>query len=239
MAKNHKPMGTRAERIKAAARILKGRYANFDHYNRKNPFEELLFILCSVQTDEAKYRETFAALRGKYPRFADLGAANAKDIAKPLKSGGLSPTKSKMIRKICGLISKRFGKITLAPLRQMADAECEAFLTSLPGAGFKVARCVMMYSLGREVFPVDTHCWRICQRLGWIRKTSRDGGCTRHDMNRLQGMIPPELRFTLHVNLVSLGREICTDRNPKCNRCPLLEVCVMGNRTSHAIGRLR
>lgn len=69
----------------AATRRLQKRYGDFDHFNRKNPFEELLFILCSVQTDEAKYRETFAALRRKFPRFADLGAAKTKEIANPPK----------------------------------------------------------------------------------------------------------------------------------------------------------
>ena len=230
IAKNHKPAGTKAQRIQATARILKRRYADFDHYNRKNPFEELLFILCSVQTDEKKYRETFAALRRKFPRFADLGIASANEIAKPLKPGGLSPTKSKMIQKICRGIAKRFGKITLAPLKRMADAECEDLLTSLPGAGTKVARCVMMYSLGREVFPVDTHCWRICQRLGWIRKTSKDGVCTKRDMNRLQETIPAKLRFSLHVNFISLGREFCADRNPRCSECPLASLCAEGTR---------
>jgi endonuclease-3 len=226
MAKRLKPAVRTAERIKIAARILKRRYLDFDHYNRKNPFEELLFILCSVQTDETKYRETFAALRREFPRFSDLGRAKAKDIAKPLKPGGLSPSKSKMIRKICGLVSKRFGRITFAPLRRMADAECEDFLTSLPGAGAKVARCVMMYSLRRKVFPVDTHCWRISQRLGWIRKTSKDGVCSKRDMDRLQDKIPDSLRFSLHVNFISFGREICTDKSPKCMFCPLSDLCL-------------
>jgi endonuclease-3 len=181
-----------------------------------------------VQTDEIKYRETFAALRRTFPRFADLGFASAKEIAKPLKPGGLSPTKSKMVKKICGLIAKRFGKITLAPLRRMSDQECEVFLTALPGVGLKVARCVMMYSLWREVFPVDTHCWRICRRLGWVRKTAKDGVCTKRDMNRLQDKIPAGLRFSLHVNFVSLGREICTDRNPNCRACPIANLCHKG-----------
>ena len=223
-----KRRGTSAIRIAQIAHLLQKRYGDFAHYNRKNPFEELLFILCSVQTDEVKYRETFAALRRAFPRFADLGAAKANDIAKPLKPGGLSRTKSKLIRRICQKLKAHFGRVTLEPLQRMTDEACEEFLTSLPGAGLKVARCVMMYSLDREVFPVDTHCWRICQRLGWIRKTSRDGICTKRDMNRLQDKIPAGLRFSLHVNFISLGREICTDRNPKCTACPIADLCPKG-----------
>ena len=212
------------------ARRLKKRYGDFAHFNRENPFEELLFILCSVQTDEAKYRETFSALRRAFPRFDDLGAASDRAIAKPLKPGGLSPTKSRGIKKICRRIKNQFGSVTLAPLRRMDDEGCETFLTALPGVGLKVARCVMMYSLGRKVFPVDTPCWRISQRLGWIRPTAKDGVCTKRDMNRLQEKIPARLRFSLHVNFISLGREICADRNPNCERCPLAAQCHTGRR---------
>lgn len=220
----------RNRKIARAASLLKRRYGDFAHYNRKNPLEELLFILCSVQTDEKKYRETFRALRRTFPRFEDLGKASASAIAKPLKPGGLSPTKSRMIHKICRALKKLFGNITLAPLWRMSDEQCEAFLTSLPGVGLKVARCVMMYSLSREVFPVDAHCWRLCQRLGWIRKTSKDGACSRQDMNRLQERIPAKWRFSLHVNLISLGREICTARSPRCRICPLRGNCAEGRR---------
>jgi len=228
--------GSNGANTNPVERLLKKRYGDFAHYNRKNPFEELLFIICSVQTDEQKYRETYAALRRTFPQFEALGTARARAIARPLKLGGLSPTKSKVIRKICRALKAHFGRVTLAPLRRMADEECETFLTSLPGVGLKVARCVMMYSLGREVFPVDTHCWRICQRLGWIRKTSKDGVCTKRDMNRLQDKIPAELRFSLHVNFISLGREICTDRNPNCTACPIADLCPQGK--SMATSRL-
>ena len=149
-------------KVEAVARLLRRRYADFDHFNRKNPLEELLFILCSVQTDEEKYRQTFAALRRRFPRFEDIGRARRRDIAKALKPGGLSPTKSRMIQGLCRTIGRRFGRVTLSPLKQMSDTECEALLTSLPGIGVKVARCVMLYSLGRKVFPVDTHFVSFC-----------------------------------------------------------------------------
>jgi endonuclease III len=223
-----KPRKRPSDTIGRAARILRKRYRDFAHHNRKNPLEELLFILCSVQTQESNYRRTFAALRRAFPSFDALASASQKKIAEPLKRGGLSPTKSRWIKTICKRIKAAFGRVTLAPLRQMNDEHCEAFLASLPGVGVKVARCVMMYSLGRQVFPVDTHCWRICRRLGWIRPTCKDGVCSRRDMDRLQEKIPMHLRFSLHVNLISLGRELCLDGNPRCSACPLLKTCPTG-----------
>ena len=66
------------KRIDRTARILSGRYGDFAHHNRTNPLEELLFILCSVQTQESNYRRSFAALRRAFPRFEALARAGEK-----------------------------------------------------------------------------------------------------------------------------------------------------------------
>lgn len=58
----------------------------------------------------------------------------------------------------------------MAPLKRMSDDEAEGFLKSLPEVNTKTGRCVLMYALGKPVFPVDGHCFRIAQRLGWVAK---------------------------------------------------------------------
>jgi len=208
------------------AAALKNRYHDFNHYNRKEPLDELLFIICSTKTGEASYRNTFRALKETFPTHLHIAQAPAEYIARPIASGGLSNQKAKAIRELLDIIVAKFGEPTLKALRGMDDAAAEAFLLSLPGVGKKVARCVLMYALGRQVFPVDTHCWRIARRLGWVRPTQRDKHCAPRDMDRLQSKIPPELRYSLHVNLVSLGREICTSTAPGCGECPLSACCL-------------
>jgi len=207
------------------AAALKTRYRDFNHYNLKNPLDELLFIICSTKTGEASYRSTFRSLKETFPTHYQIAEAPAEYIARPIVSGGLSNQKAKAIRDIFDIIVAEFGEPTLKPLRKMSDEEAEAFLLSLPGVGKKVARCVLMYSLGRQVFPVDTHCWRIARRLGWIRPTQKDKHCAPRDMDRLQSKIPPELRYSLHVNMISLGREICTPTAPRCDECPISIWC--------------
>lgn len=218
-------MGNSSKVIYVVAKKLKESYKDFSHHNRKNPLSELLFILCSTKTPEKSYLATYRALRNKFPRVSMFLKASVEEIAEPLAGGGLQNVKAQTIKNTLALINERFGRPTLAPLRNMNDQQCEEFLTSLPRIGKKIARCVMMYSLGRQVFPVDTHCWRISKRLGWIEPSLKDGTCTQKDMDRLQDLIPPELRFSLHVNMVSLGREICTVRDPKCYRCPINNLC--------------
>lgn len=211
--------------IRDVATALENRYANFDHYNLKDPLDELLFIICSTKTGEASYRAVFGKLKEAFPTPHHLAEAPAEYIAKPIAAGGLSDKKSRIIRALLDIVTSRFGEPTLEPLRNMSDREIELFLTSLPGVGKKIARCVMLYALDRQTFPVDTHCWRIARRLGWIRRTQKDGHCSPRDMDRLQTRIPPELRFSLHVNLVSLGREFCTAATPRCAECPIATWC--------------
>jgi endonuclease III len=211
--------------VLGVAAALKKRYRDFNHYNLKNPLDELLFIICSTKTGEASYRSTFRALKDTFPTHYQIAQAPAEYIARPIVSGGLSNQKAKAIRNLLDIIVEKFGEPTLKPLCKMSDVEAEAFLLSLPGVGKKVARCVLMYSLDRQVFPVDTHCWRIARRLDWVRPTQKDQHCAPRDMDRLQSKIPPELRYSLHVNMISLGREICTPSSPRCDECPISALC--------------
>lgn len=217
--------GKRPTNVGEVAVALKCRYADFNHYNFKDPLDELLFIICSTKTDEANYRASFEALKATFPTPNQLAQATAEYIAKPIAVGGLSNRKSKAIRSLLDAIVANFGVLTLEPLREMSDRDAEIFLTALPNVGKKVARCVMMYALDRKVFPVDTHCWRIARRLDWVRPTQKDRRCAPRDMDRLQSKIPPELRYSLHVNMISLGREICTATAPRCEECPIAPWC--------------
>lgn len=204
---------------------LKLLYHDFDHYNLKDPLDELLFIICSTKTEEASYLYSFRALKKSFPTHHKIAEAPAEYIARTIARGGLSNQKAKAIRNLLDAVIARFGEPSLEPLRPMSDKEAEAFLLSLPGVGKKIARCVLMYSLDRQVFPVDTHCWRISRRLDWVRPTQKDRHCAPRDMDRLQSKIPPELRYSLHVNMISLGREICTANAPRCGICPIANWC--------------
>jgi len=207
------------------ARALSQRYGDYAHENKANPLGELLFILCSLQTNEDLYRSTYTSLRARFPSFRQLAAASEEEISAAIVRGGLSKQKARTIRRLLSQLHSDFGAPTLATLRSMSDAECEWYLASLPGVGKKTARCVMMYSLGRRVFPVDSNCWRICRRLGWVRPTRPDKSCSGRDMDRVQSGIDPAIRYSLHVNLVSHGRSVCLPGAPKCGECCIRKLC--------------
>lgn len=222
--------------VDAVARALSEHYGDHAHENKANPLSELLFILCSLQTNEELYQSTYASLRARFPTFRQLADAQEDEIVAVIAHGGLSRQKARTIREILSRLESDFGDPTLSPLRAMSDTECEHYLESLPGVGRKTARCVMMYSLGREVFPVDSNCWRICRRLGWVRPTRPDKSCSPRDMNRVEIGIPPNLRLSLHVNLVSHGRAYCIPSRPRCETCCISQFCRTGRRKVALLG---
>ncbi len=140
---------------------------------------------------------------------------------KLLYGSGLEETRTQDIREALIRIKTEMGELSLNPLMPSTNPVCERFLTSLPGVGTKSARCLMMYTLGRKTFPADAHCIRVLSRIGVIRK-SRDH---REDQEKLADLVPANLAYKLHVNLVAHGQEICSAANPRCTKCPLTRFC--------------
>lgn len=223
--------------VEQVANALYKRYGDHSHHNKAHPLRELLFIICSVQTNEALYRSTYTSLKSAFPRFEQLADAAEGDIAAVIAHGGLSQQKARTIKGIFAKLMDDFGAPTLRPLWDMSDGDCESYLESLPGVGRKTARCVMMYSLRREVFPVDSNCWRICRHIGWVRATRPDKSCSPEDMNRVQAGIPPSLRRSIHVNFVSHGRASCLPTGPHCDTCCIRQFCRTGRNKTEIWGK--
>lgn len=193
--------------------------------NKKNPFNELLYIILSSKTPPDRYQEVYRKLRRVYKNADNLADALPEEIAKTISQGGLQNRKARAIASIAKKLKQEFGHVTLAPLKNMANKEAEIFLTSFPEVKKKTARCVLMYALDRPVFPVDTHCFRIAQRLGWFSKNEL---LTDKRADEFQNIVPEYLRKDLHVGLVLLGRLYCLPRKLRCNKCPLIKVCPSG-----------
>lgn len=193
--------------------------------NKKNPFNELLYIVLSSRTPPSNYQDTYRSLRRKFKTADSLAEASPEEVAGAIEHGGLQNKKARAITAIASELERRFGRVTLAPLKRMQTDEAEEFLLSLPGVSTKTARCVLMYALDRPVFPVDVHCHRVSRRLGWAPSGV---DITKHRANELQDGVPEHLRRDLHVGMILLGRQYCLPKSPRCRRCPLLEFCPMG-----------
>ena len=109
----------------------------------------------------------------------------------------------------------------LSWMRDAPDDEVAAFLQDLPGVGPKTVACVLAFALDRDVIPVDTHVHRVARRLGFYG--DRTDAAQAHSI--LQRAVPPGLRVAMHVGLIRLGREICRPARPRCEECPLNDLC--------------
>jgi len=205
------------------ARLLEDEHGSADLGNRSDPVEELVWIPLTRQT----HRQN--AIRS-WHRITDLGgpaallASPEHELAALLADAGFSRQKARWIKRSLELVVERFGALSLSETASWSDAEVEAFLTTLPGIAVKSAKCVMMYSLGRQVLPVDTHLRRLAERLGWVPA----GLSERRIHQALEALVPPDLRLGLHVNAIWHGRSVCRAVRPRCEACVLREGCAYG-----------
>jgi endonuclease-3 len=87
--------------------------------------------------------------------------------------------------------------------------------------GPKTVACVLAFSLGRPALPVDTHVYRVAQRLGYFGPET--DAIRAHSV--MEKLVPPRLRVPLHVGMIRHGREICRAGRPACEVCPLQDLC--------------
>ncbi len=206
--------------IRTYCEKLERQYGSPRHGNKRDPLDELVYIILSTRTGEAVFRGIYRDLKRAFPSWDDVAARRVAEFHRILAPGGLSSVKAYQLLGIFSTLRREFGRATLTPLKAMSDQDAERFLTSLPGVGKKVAKCVLMYSLDRLVLPVDVHTHRIAMRLGLVAKRRPD---TSQDL--IEAQVPPELRYGFHVNAIAHGRTICLPRKPTCGACVLRECC--------------
>lgn len=207
--------------VREAHRRLARRLGPLDPPLRRDPVEELVLTVLSQNTSDVNRDRAFAALRERFPTWDALAAARVEEVAEAIRPGGLSQIKAPRILAILGEIRDRDGSLDLAWMRDATDDRITAYLTTLPGVGPKTAACVLAFSLERPVIPVDTHVHRVAGRLGWIPPGT--GADRAHAI--LADVVPPKLRVSMHVGLIRLGREICKPARPRCEDCPLNDLC--------------
>jgi len=191
--------------------------------NKADPMEELVFIPLTRQTHQQNSLRSWQAIEALGGPAALLGMSEER-LVELLRDGGFSRQKARWIKQSLALIVERFGRLSLEATASWSDEEVERFLTSLPGIKVKSAKCVMMYSLGREVLPVDTHLRRLVERLGWV-----EAGLSEKRIHKtLETIVPSELRHSLHVNAIWHGRSVCRALKPRCEACVVHRDCAYG-----------
>ncbi len=181
------------------------------------PFELLIAVILSAQATD---KSVNIATRKLFPVAntpEKILALGADGLTSYVKTIGLYPGKVKNILATCRLLIERHGGDV------PADREA---LEELPGVGRKTANVVLNSAFGRPTMPVDTHIFRVANRLGLAH-----GDTPRAVEDGLLKAIPAEYLLNAHHWLLLHGRYVCKARKPECPRCPVVDLCAFKDKT--------
>lgn len=227
------PFRNRRRRAVKITERLKSLYHSPRLNNKEDPIDELYFILLSQMTTGPSYERVFDRLRQEIHSWDDLTEMSVPELSGIVSDAGLVNQKAPRFIQIAQRLKSDFGCVTLAPLASRDNQAVENYLKTLPGVGTKTAKCVMMYSMGRAVLPVDTHVARIACRLGLLDTQVPVG----RQHAALEAVVPPAHRYDFHVNAIAHGRAVCRSRHPNCGECSLSSLCPVGRGESSVQSR--
>ena len=177
-----------------------------------SPFQLLIATILSAQCTDKRVNAVTGSLFGRWPTAAALAAASQAEVEAVIRSTGFFRAKAKNIRGCCQSLVERHGGEVPRTLEE---------LVRLPGVGRKTANVVLGSGFGLPSgVVVDTHVGRISRRLGLTRhadavKAERD----------LIAAIPKSHWIVFSHRLIEHGRTVCTARRPRCEDCPLTDLC--------------
>ena len=142
-------------------------------------------------------------------------------LLQPSARQGWPTRRDRASSRCCGRSPTSAVRLTWIFSSDLPLEEARSWLMKFKGVGPKTAAIVLLFSLGRPAFPVDTHIYRVTGRIGL-----RPEKMTVEDAHvHLEKLFPPEAYYAAHLNIIRLGREICAARKPACERCPLRGIC--------------
>jgi len=177
----------------------------------ETPFQLLIASILSAQCTDTLVNRTTAHLFKKYSNPEDFARLTPKELEKEIRSCNYYRTKARHIIAACKMLLEQFhGQVP-------QDREA---LMQLPGVGRKCANVILAFSMGKQAIPVDTHVFRVANRLGLAK-----GRDPRRTEESLMKNLPVEKWIPAHEWLIDHGRRVCKAQKPRCEICELKEYC--------------
>ena len=193
----------------------------------RNPLpaiDELVSTILSQNTNDINRDRGFNALRAKFGTWEEVRDAMTLDVIEAIRPAGLANQKGPRIQQVLCSITEERGSLDLSFLEKLTVDEARAWLTRFNGVGPKTAAIVLCFSLNKPAFPVDTHIYRVTGRIGLCPEKMTVEQAHPH----LESLFPPQTYYAAHLNIIRLGREICTARKANCEICPIRKLCDYG-----------
>ena len=202
--------------ISDAIRLLTEEHGPFANEPRLDPAHELTFTILSQHTSDRNSDRAFRSLMHRFGDLYAVAAADVDEIEQAIAGGGLAKVKAPRIKTVLNqILELNDGSLDLQFLAEMPMNDARAWLRQLPGIGPKSAGIILSFSLGMPAMAVDTHIYRVSQRLGFIGpKVNADKA---HEI--LEAAMPPEDVYPFHAALITHGRQVCKAQRPLCSAC--------------------
>lgn len=197
-----------------------------------DPLDTIIGTILSQNTNDNNSYKAFRNLKNNFKNWEELALLKPSQIEKFIKVAGLGKQKSKAIYGLLQSLKKKQKKVSLNHIKQNTDEQILQELTSYNGVGVKTASCVLLFSLDRNICPVDTHVHRTLNRIGLVKTNSPE-----KTFYSIFNQIPESTAHSFHTNLIRLGREFCKPAKPNCPDCPLKRICKYENKTNE-LGRV-
>lgn len=178
----------------------------------RNPFELLVAVILSAQCTDKRVNETTPILFQRFPTANDMASAEVDEVYQYIKSISYPNSKAKhLVAMAMLLVEKHHAEVP----SQFDD------LISLPGVGRKTANVVLSVIFGKPTMAVDTHVFRVSERLGLTKNANTPFEAEK----QLMKYIPLDIVPKAHHWLILHGRYVCVARNPKCDTCEIKDYC--------------
>ncbi|MFP4510343.1 MAG: endonuclease III [Spirochaetaceae bacterium] len=176
-----------------------------------NEFQLLISVILSARTTDQSVNQVTPELFDRYATPAELAEANVSDVEDIIHRTGFYRSKARNICRTARLLVERHDSVVPRDMNE---------LTQLPGVGRKTAHVIRGTLFGLPSIIVDTHFSRVTRRLGLTTET--EPLKIERDLERI---IPPDISHSMSMRLNRHGRVYCTARKPKCETCPLRDIC--------------
>jgi endonuclease-3 len=209
-------------RVRKITLVLEKQYGVPRREYSGDPLDILIETILSQNTNDQNRDRANQRLKTRFPRWEDVLEAKTRSIVSAIRPGGLAEQKAKRIHDILHWIKERRRKLSLSFLKKMDSENIKETMEVLKGIGPKTIHCLLLFGLGREAFPVDTHVLRVGKRLALIPA----GMNANKAHSWMVPLIPKKKSLSLHLNLIRFGRSTCKAKNPLCGVCFLMKECL-------------
>ena len=214
--------GLRQKTMEEYRRILAA-YGERPLKARREPMHELISTMLSHRTTQANEALAYQKMWETFGSWEAIRDAPVDQLIEAIGVSNFPEVKAPRIKEVVGRILAERGEANINFLADIPVQQALDWLMALPGVGIKTATLVLLFCFGKPVMPVDTHVHRVSQRVGLI-----GGKVNPTDAHALLlSLLPPDpyVLYNFHVGNLKHGQQICIWKAPRCEKCPLTDIC--------------